>query len=232
MLPHVAQALAMSAALGAIEEDQGDETSIHVLSKVVPAAEEAVEEAIAKHDKVRILGPCGRVDKVLPALSEKVRRHGRSLAKHLLDRRRRRQQQMEENLKDPGFGILEASEFAASRSMDIYGATQSPVARALYTTWREYCTLVPLGPLLDVLPGGPDEELKVKMEETFAGEALLTKVRALVATMTAAQSLWKPLAPGQTRGQLCRACTKQLQMKGLELPSSVREMVEAAAAAP
>eukprot|EP00974_Lingulodinium_polyedra_P022089 2133522-Lingulodinium_polyedra.AAC.1 len=58
------------------------------------------------------------------------------------------------------------------------------------------------------------------------------QVGNLVAVMTAAQSLWKPMALGQTRSQLCRSCKKQLQAKGLDLPSKVQEMIDAAIAGP
>ena len=52
------------------------------------------------------------------------------------------------------------------------------------------------------------------MEETSAGEPLLKEVGSLVAIMTAVQSLWKPLAPNQTRVQLAASCMQNLKNKG------------------
>ena len=112
------------------------------------------------------------------------------------------------------------------------GRTACPVLRQILeqrAAWRTYTTVTPLGPCLDVLPGGPDEILKAKMEETFAGEAVLKEVGTIVAIMTAVQSLWKPLAPNQTRAQLAVSCLENLKIKGLELPLNVLELIKAAA---
>ena len=55
------------------------------------------------------------------------------------------------------------------------------------------------------------------------------RIRKTVAVLTASQTMWRQLAPGQPRAHLCSACLKQLNEMQLPLPPSFDLLMQAEA---
>ena len=129
--------------------------------------------------------------------------------------------------------------YSEERVTFLFNTARSAEAKHLYGAWKEYDeTYKPSAGKLwledfveqIVVAGLPrhDSLKKAQLQIKLKEETDYARVKMAIGIMTAVQTLWKPLAGGASRKELCKTCRKQLSSLHLTIPPSLDLLLQKA----